>query len=650
MNVKPPPRLTALILAVILAGGGLARVAYLRERSREPDFDRPAVDAAYNDYLARRQPTPPWTQPGPRPDPWLLQRPHFRPPGYPWFLRAAYFLFGPGYLAPRFIQALLGLINCWLVFLLARDWFDTPSALLAAAGMSFYWVLIYFEGELLEVTLSISCALAALLALSRAGPRTPLKKGLAAGAALGALCLFRPNALIFLPAAGWWLWREYSPAPARIRAGAVAALIAAAAAAIAPATVRNRLVAGDNVLISANLGMSLLIGNNEQADGSNHYLPGWGRFASPFDYPAAVRRLERDRGESFSYSRASRYYSARAVRFMLSRPAAFARLTLRKAALFWGPVEVSNNREIMAARGHSPVLSLLPGDFSFVLAAAAVGIVFLVAGRRGGGAGAGLLFTGLYFISILPFTQAARYRVVVLPVLLALGGWGLRRCFDLFRRRRWAAPAAAAAVGAGTWFLLSLNPAGYRPSEVKWFFDRGGAYAGHGRWDEAAGQFTRALERRPGHLESLVNLGNVHIQRRDFPAARETFEKALRVDPVSAPAHHSLAGLYMRKEEPDAAWTHFHRAIETDPGHSEAWFGLGEILRWRGATEEAADYYRRAAALDPFEPEFRLRLGEVLAATGKEEEAAGHFEFLREHRPDWKPGRRAAEKFFGKGE
>ena len=130
------PRVLLLLAAIILVGLVL-RGMYLRELTNAPDFQFPLVDADYHDYWARGMASGHWPAPRFEPNPGIQEFPYFRSPGYPFFLAAIYKVTGTGYLAPRVVQMLVGLVNALLGFLIARRLLDLSCiAFIAAAERS----------------------------------------------------------------------------------------------------------------------------------------------------------------------------------------------------------------------------------------------------------------------------------------------------------------------------------------------------------------------------------------------------------------------------------------------------------------------------------------------------------------------------------
>jgi 4-amino-4-deoxy-L-arabinose transferase-like glycosyltransferase len=456
-TVLPFTRREWIALACILLFGLVLRSVYLTEIESSPAFRYPAFDAEFHDYWARSLVSGDWSEPQFHDDPRIHETPFFRPPGYPYFLAGVYALTGNSHLAARVVQMLMGLASCVLAFLLGRSLFGRGVGLIFAALMSCYWIFIYFEGELLAPVLLVFLALASLLAFARWLDGTTYRNTIATGVLLGLFALVRPNALVLVPVALIWIWwiarRRKDPRRFRV---ALLGFPLGVVLAVAPATIRNHVVADDLVLITSNAGVNLYIGNNEQTDCVNANIPILGELTTLanwtcFDQPAIVAGVERIEGRALKASEVSQFFSQKALDYIAENPAQTAALAWEKALLFWGPVEISNNKVIHFDRAHSPVLRFLPG-FPLALALAIVGLLFLFLEFRAGRKSRPnvtadtsrrfeltvllLAFVAIYFASYLPFFIAGRYRVPIIPFLLLFGAYGIARVYSLVSARR----------------------------------------------------------------------------------------------------------------------------------------------------------------------------------------------------------------------
>ena len=660
-----PPGL--LVLALILIGGMLLRAAYLSERVQAPDFRVPLKDAAYHDYWARALVSGDWTPPPGEPDPRIREVPFMRPPGYPYFLAGLYALTGGSYAGAIAGQMLLGLVNVLLAYRLGRALLGRAPALVLAAFCAGYWALIYFEGELLPPVLIITLMLGVLLLLHDWQIRPRLRTAAAGGALLGLLSLVRPNGLALVPVAAVWMaalaWRRGLRRTAWTHA---AVLLLGLALAIAPATLRNAIVARDFVPISVNGGINLHIGNNPAADGTTPTMPeleeltGTGRW-NCFAYDRIVQGLSREAGRPLKYSETSAIFVSRAREFVRSHPARFLRLCLRRAALMWGPAEVSNNKTDQLERDHSRALRW-NGNFALVLASGLLGAVLLGSDARarrahaasgsqaaaekratpgspagpakGAASGPGAarevqaaslilaaLFTIAYATSFVPFLAAARFRAPLPPLIFLFGAYGLQRTFLFARARCWKRLAIVIALGAGLYGLCSLPLAAYEVNPASWHRDRATALALGGRIEEAVAECRQALAIHPGYVDARATLARLLAGSGRPREALEQYVELIRFRPERDDFRLGRAALLLTTGEIDAAMPELRRISAEHPDHAEAHYQLGRALALSGDYPAAQASLRRSLELDPRQHPAWIYLG-IAQANGGDYTAA----------------------------
>jgi 4-amino-4-deoxy-L-arabinose transferase-like glycosyltransferase len=472
----------ALLLVVLLTGASI-RGLYLREATEDPAFSHPAIDAGFDDYCARKLAVPGWVPPAHLTDPEIDKRPYLRPPGYPWFLAAIYAVTGGSYVAPRLVQMLLGLASAVFAWRIGRRWFSPAVGLAWSAILVLYWSPVYWEGELHEVALLVFLLLASVESLGRWSESPRVGRAMAAGAILGIGALVRPNALfLLLFALIWMAWIARRRGARTLPSGA--GLLAAAALVIAPATIRNARVAGDPVLISTNFGINLFIGNNEKSAGFvSANLGEYGAFRNCYDYPAVARKVERELGRPLKDSEISAHFTGKALTFVRENPNRFLWLLMRKTIFFWGPDEIPHNKVDALEREHSKILRWLPGNFPLLLSGGLLGLFFACRSsskKPGGDLGSRrevivlvLGFTVAWFLSVVPFFVAARYRAPILPFLMLFSAVAIHELVALALGRRLVAFAAwVAGFGStssrtwrsGTWTGGGLGASRASPS------------------------------------------------------------------------------------------------------------------------------------------------------------------------------------------
>ena len=584
-----------LVVAGLALLAFLLRLIYLLGMQENPGFDHPIMDAAYHADWARALAVGQDFHPGP----------FFRAPLYPWFLTAIQVLFGDDLFVPRLIQCLFGAATAVLCYMIGRRAFDARVGLLAGLSAATYWVLIYFDIELLLPTMIVPLNLAALyITLGLANRPTP---GKAAGAGLlfGLSAIVRPNILLFMPLVALWLWLF---CPRRTRAG----LIAAAAfslsllAPILPLTAYNFFVGHDTVLISSQAGVNFWIGNNPDSDGSSAIVPGT-RAGWWEGYHDAVRLAEHAEGRSLKPSEVSAHYSGKAWHWIFSHPGDAASHLLWKARLFFTNWELGNNQEVLFfAERFNPFVLWLPLGFPVVAGFGLLGLLLLLLRPRRSFPLTG--YAVVYTASILAFFVCSRYRVPVLPVLMILGS---HACFwvidSLFRRhflRAGAGLAAALLIAFGTTrispYIDTTGSSGH--------IQLAAGLAAEGRQDEVAEQYLQALAKNPRNRQAAVELGTAYVLMGRFDDADQTFREVLANFPFLPEAVDRLLTLRINANHLEEAELLAEQAERHDPNLPHLAYNLGRLRTAQGRGDEAIGYFRIAVKQEPdaFNPNYSL--------------------------------------------
>jgi hypothetical protein len=453
-------------------------------------------------------------------------------------------------------QMLLGLACAVPVFLLARRWYGEAAGTVAALVTAAYPLRIYYEGELLDVTLFsfllLMAAWAVVAGLARRS--TPLLA--LAGTLLGASALVRPNVLALLPLlllGGWLLSRGSRSAPLRGVAAGTALLVLV----IAPTTIHNWRAEGRFVPVAAYGGINFLLGNSPGATGETPMPPGlrWEETAL-----APIR--EGITGRAAQDAWWWRQGKARITAHWLGT----AGLLAKKTALFWNARESSNNKALPYFTAVSPVTAHYRWWFGIL---AAVSLATLALTRSNGGTAFLLCLLAGLTCSVIPFFVTARYRIPAVPFLAILASGG---AVSLVRRLRAGgvrirvAPAAWAALCC----LVVLVPwFGTADTAVDADLQMAQVEMERGRPAEALARLRAVLARTPDDPDAHNIMGVAQTALGDAAGAEATYRAALALGEFSS-VRFNLGVLRQRQGDTAGAVAEYRRTLGLNPLHPGA--------------------------------------------------------------------------------
>lgn len=151
-------------------------------------------------------------------------------------------------------------------------------------------------------------------------------------------------------------------------------------------------------------------------------------------------------------------------------------------------------------------------------------------------------------------------------------------------------------------------------------YNLGVALAHEGRLDEALEQFELVLKDAPKHMQSLVNIGGIHLSRGDAGEALKAFTSAVMFWDVPV-VRANLAVAFLQLDRLEEAERELRRALEMDSRMADAWTNLGSLLLRREAFEESMEASRKALELNPKFAMACNNLALALLALGRVDEA-----------------------------
>jgi tetratricopeptide (TPR) repeat protein len=564
---------------------------------------------------------------------WAADDVYFRGPLYPYLLAFLYKISGSSIAFAAFVQHVMGTLSAGLCYLLAREYFSRRVSLVAALGLALYWPIVYFEGELLIVTLIIFVNTLTFLAFAKAARRHNVWLYVVAGLLLGISTVARPSILAFYPAVPLFIWltakRAPSGTPGWVRRFVYTGV--ACAIVIAPFMVRNYVVGKAVVPVAASGGVNFYIGNNPASDGSTAIVPGtradwWGGFED------AVAIAERDEGRKLRLAEVSSYYYGRGLDFFADRPGEAWGHMFKKLRLFWAGPERANNKFIyffwhLAGFKYVP----LPA-FWLVAPFGLLGAVVLWPRRRE--LSIFYLFLLTYMLGVVAFFVNARFRLPVVPILLLFAAYGAAYIVDAFRQKNLRLAQAILVLAVA---MVLVNHDYMWVREMRAYSNAishnsiGNAYLKMGLGDTALEHFQLAYdinEESPTPPYELIardvnyNLGLLLWERGLCSRAVEVLRQVSGTDQYALNAMDYLGDCYLKRSQLQEAINVYNRFMLLAPNDSRAITGLARCRAANGELEIA--YEMLTSVVDPtgsvYAPTY-IALAEVQRGLGKIDEA-----------------------------
>ncbi len=596
-----PPRFSSrerLLLGAIVLIGFAVRFAFHQASEADPLQNAPLLDtAAYLDAAAEggglHGPTPP----------------PYRPPGYVWLLRLTTALLGSSESVLALQILLDGLTACLVAFATLRGIQHLQPALAhqaPRAGLlaALLWTLspsaIYFSGEVLEATLAtfLVAALSAWLWKQPASP--PRRAWIAAALLVGCAGLVRPNLLLFAVPLAF----------AALRSGGwrtAAAFALATLAPLLPGAIVNA-SAGEPVLISANGGVNLYLGNvqDEELHGPIPYY---------VDLPGPVAgvawdRLGRRAFDAVGPSPAaqSRWHTREALAAMADDPlTTIARFGPKLLVLLQG-YELSSNRDLHRAGSALVSPFLFIGSWALLLTLAWAGAASCWREARWR---THLGTLGWLALGLVLFFVSARHRLPLQPLVIPLSVIGLLRLLSTPRERL---PWALALLGG---LLAFSDPFGQRELYRDYLIDpvgRGRLFAAMGQLEPARADFELATGRDPSDGWAWEGLAALELAAGRLHEATQYAERATQLTPLRPGAWNQLGLAHGYARRSAAALAAFEEGLERCGEDGNLRAGRGRALFDLGRRAEARIDFEAALQLLP-EGATRDGVAQLLART-----------------------------------
>jgi len=549
--------------------------------------------------------------------------PTFRAPLYPVFLAVIYKIFGHDLFAARLMQMLISALICVMIYFIALKIFNKRIAIISSLLGAFYGPFFYWAGEILIVTLIVFLDLVMLLILLYAFDKPKKLYWLLGGVVLGLSSIARPSVLIFIP---WvialiFLMNRFKEASIikKLRFVYMLCFLTGIFVVILPVTIRNYTVAKDFVLISSQGGINFYMGNNPYADGKTAQPPGrveaHGEFLDDA-WLVSVKFAEETAGESLRPSQVSRFWYLEGLKFIIENPWEWFRLMCKKFTYFWTGVEITNNEDVYYFTRFSNMLRLLlwhkglAFPFGIICPLALVGTIISRKFWRKLLLLYGFIF--FYMVSVMLFFVCARYRLPVIPILLIFAGYTINYWVEKLKLREYKlfVYCFAFTVLAGTLINIDVDGVVNR-SRARAHLYGGNAYEALGNYKLAIGEYHKAIEFVPEHLQAYHGLGIAYSKMCEYNLAEQMFKKVLGIDPYCARAHFNLGSVYIAKSKYNEAVNQYEAALEIDPNYELAAYWAAVVYERLNQWDEALKKWEKVLQINPHNEQAKSKIKEL---------------------------------------
>jgi Tfp pilus assembly protein PilF len=620
----------------------LFRIIYLIKASTLPTFLSPGMDAEiyqiWADNLVAGKP---------------FDTPFFRAPLYPYLIAAIARVFnGDTFWPVRIIQITVSAVSAGILSILVRRWFGNRPAWFAGSFWACYGLSIYFDCEGLITSFYASLFIIFLFLFDNFYRTKKLKHLLVAAIVLAIMTAFRANALV------WWpifilytlyllrVDQKFSLLKSMVVSGSLVLIFILI---LSPVYYHN-LIHGGGLSISTQGGINLYLGNNSETTGAYAVDP---EFGNDWTKDQVHNRAEKDLGSKLSESEVSGYYSKKAIEYWISNPFDAIKLTSKKALLLVNRVEIGNNRILLPfIKQVHPIFFFLSVICFPILAIFSLPFVIEV-WKKYPQSRLAILFAVTHAASMLAFFINARYRFPMIPVMIIISGYGIKRVAEIVQnlRRKPDVSSYKSLALIGLFILLIMVPI---PTSTKnhqrnaWLFHQGNAAMRLGDYKTARSNFLELVKLKPEYRNANLNLGVTYYESEELDSAEFYYNRELNFYPNSSKVWNNIGLLHEQINDNKSAILAYTQAIDLDNTDPDPRLNLARIYDKmagnfieNGETSEALEYSLKAFEASPETVRFGYNYAVILAQSGNIEGAITLLTDITEKHPDFKPARDA---------
>jgi tetratricopeptide (TPR) repeat protein len=548
-------------------------------------FDHPSTDVVYFQDWAREIAS----------GNWLGNKTFYGLPLFAYFLAMLYRLtLYQIYIVP-FILIALGAFSCVLTFLIAQKMFSNRTAWISTFLTITSFTLIHYDTITLPISLSIFFNLTILWLLINQTTIQKTSEWLLLGVIIGLGALVDGKLLIF---AALFLVYEFLFKRSSIWLKQRLLIIVGIVLVIFSVGLRNKIVGGSWVWITAQSGLSFYVGNNETADGI-YTNPSFIRPDHRGQDEDQIIIAEQISGKSLSDREVSQFWKNKGIGFIQKNPKKYLTLLQKKFTAFFQDNENAWDIDLLLQRNWKYLWDINP--FWITCPLGILGILFSITRRKKEQIYPLLLITSQLIFTLIYFLTY-RHRTVILPVLIIYEAFLLSWLLEQIQEKRWdyvfisllllillfkvipykkevstqdwkllhaskAAPIYALKGEGRTAELLYQVVLASDPKDDNTLYNLGSLYTSEKNFDQAIPIFKQILNKNPYQVDALYNLAYCYKETGHINESLNLFQEVLRLQPQTLDVKTQLFQIYLQQKNCNQARMYGQRITDSYPNY-----------------------------------------------------------------------------------
>jgi cytochrome c-type biogenesis protein CcmH/NrfG len=117
-------------------------------------------------------------------------------------------------------------------------------------------------------------------------------------------------------------------------------------------------------------------------------------------------------------------------------------------------------------------------------------------------------------------------------------------------------------------------------------------------------ELTAKIKQNPRDFDSIIELGNLNFDQKNYDDAIKLYQKALEVRPEALNVRTDMGTAMFYLNHFDDAIAEFQKVLKADPNNAQALFNLGvAMLHGKNDTKRALEYWEKLVETNPNHPQ-----------------------------------------------